>query len=345
METNFDVVGIGNAIVDVLVEVEDSVPSGQGVEKGSMNLIDEAGADRLVAAFPAGVSCSGGSAANTIVGISQLGGRTAYVGRVRNDVLGERFGAEIREAGVSFRTEAAQSGPGTARCVILMTPDAQRTMLTYLGACADLSPVDIHEDQVAAGRILYLEGYLWDPPEAKEAFLKAARIAHDAGNRVALSLSDSFCVDRHRESFLELVEHHIDILFANEEEICSLYREDSFESAARHVTGHCEVAALTRGAEGAVLLEGDRVFEIGTDPHVDVVDTTGAGDLFAGGLLFGLSQGYGLSQAGQIGAVAAGEVISHVGARPREDLARRVLTRLHSIHGSERTPLGAGERI
>jgi len=320
-DTELDVVGVGNAIVDVLAQSSDEFLRKHGLTKGSMALIDEAQAKELYADMGPALEASGGSAANTMAGVASMGGKAAYIGRVCNDQLGEIFSHDMRATGIHFAVPPAVGGPPTARCLILVTPDAQRTLNTYLGACVNLGPEDIDTDLVRRGKITYLEGYLWDRPKAKEAFIKAARVAAAAGRQVALSLSDSFCVARHRESFLDLVAHHVDILFANEAEIKSLYETDSFETAARHVRGQTKLAVLTRGAQGSVLLaDGERV-EIAAAPVSKLVDTTGAGDLYAAGVLFGMTHGQSLAESGQRGALAAAEVISHYGARPERKLS------------------------
>lgn len=316
-----DVVGVGNAIVDVLAQSTDEFLRKHGLIKGSMALIDEAQARELYADMGPAREASGGSAANTMAGVASLGGKPAYIGRVCNDQLGEIFSHDMRASGIHFAVAPAPSGPATARCLILVTPDAQRTMNTYLGACVNLGPEDIDEDLVRRGKVTYLEGYLWDRPKAKDAFIKAAQIAAAAGRKVALSLSDSFCVARHRESFLELVAHHVDILFANEAEIKSLYETDSFEQASRQVSGQTELAVLTRGAKGSVLIAKDQVVEVAAAPVPKVIDTTGAGDLYAAGVLFGVTHGLSLAEAGHRGALAAAEVISHFGARPENKLS------------------------
>ncbi len=320
-DARHDVLGIGNAIVDVLSTAEDSFIQREGLTKGSMTLIDAARADSLYASMGPGHEISGGSAANTMVGMAQLGSRAAFIGKVRDDQLGQIFRHDLTAAGVDFVTPDAPGGPPTARSLILVTPDAQRTMNTFLGACVHIGPDDVDEQVVASAKLTYLEGYLWDMPPAKEAFLRAARIAHQAGREVALTLSDAFCVDRHRDSFLELVEGHIDILFANEQEILSLYQVDRFDEALQHVRGHCRIAALTRSEKGAVILSGHEVHVVDAVPVERVVDTTGAGDLFAAGFLHGHTQGWGLEVCGRLGAVAAAEIISHYGARPEADLA------------------------
>ncbi len=321
---DLDVVGIGNALVDVLTHADETLLARQGLVKGTMHLIDEARAHELYDAMGAGVEMSGGSAANTVVGVASFGGRAHYVGKVCDDQLGEVFGHDLRATGVGYDTPRAANGPPTGRCLILVTPDAQRTMSTFLGASVRLGPGDIDRRLVSRAKILYLEGYLFDPPEAQEAFRRAATIAHEAGRKVALTLSDPFCVGRHRGAFLDLVEHHVDILFANEAEICALYEVDAFDAALGRVRGHCELAALTRSAKGSVLVDDGHVHTIRAHPVEAVVDTTGAGDLYAAGVLYGLSQGLDLPTCGRLGSLAAAEVIAHVGARPMVPLAQLV---------------------
>jgi len=311
-----DVIGIGNALVDVLCHESEAFLDLHGLVKGTMHLVDEARARQLYDAMGPAVEVSGGSAANTIVGVASFGGRAHYVGKVRDDQLGEVFSHDLRATGVGYTTATATSGPSTGRCLIVVTPDAQRTMTTYLGASTQLGPADVDARLIARGRILYLEGYLFDPPAAQEAFRVAAGVAHAAGRKVALTLSDPFCVDRHRAAFLDLVEHHVDILLANEAEICALYQVRDFDAALQRVRRHCEIAALTRSARGSVVVGGGEVHVVDAQPVDAVVDTTGAGDLYAAGFLFGLSRGMGLATCGRLGSLAAAEVISHVGARP-----------------------------
>ena len=321
MESTLDVVGIGNAIVDVLVHADDAFLAEHALTKDAMTLIDAGRADLLYARMGPGVEVSGGSAANTLAGLAALGGRAAFIGMVHDDQLGTVFAHDIRAAGVRFDTAAAAAGAPTARCLIVVTPDGHRTMSTYLGACVELGPEEVDDDLIAAAEITYLEGYLWDPPNAKEAFRKALRIAHAHGRRVALTLSDSFCVDRHREEFLDLVAGHVEILFANQMEIMALYRVGDFDSALQHVREHCEVAALTRSEKGSVIVAGDEVHVIDAHPVDKVVDTTGAGDLYAAGFLYGLTRGWALDRCARLGGLAAAEIIGHVGARPQADLA------------------------
>lgn len=317
----FDVAGIGNAIVDVIATVDDAFLTANAVEKGAMTLIDAARAEALYARMPPAVEISGGSAGNTMAGVASLGGRAAFIGKVRDDQLGAVYRHDIIAAGVHFATPAALDGPPTARSMILVTPDAQRSMNTYLGACVELTPGDVDPETIRAAAVTYMEGYLWDPPAAKEAFLKAAAIAHGAGRRVSLTLSDSFCVDRHRDSFRALVDDHIDILFGNEHEVMALYQVASIEAALEAVAGRAEIAVITRSAAGSIVLAGGHRIAVPAAPVDELVDTTGAGDLYAAGFLYGLTRGLDLGDCGRIGSIAAAEVISHVGARPQTTLA------------------------
>jgi fructokinase len=317
---SLDVVGIGNAIVDVLVQADDSFLDDHGLTKGTMALIDEAQAERLYGAVGPGLETSGGSAANTLAGIAQLGGRAGFIGRVRDDQLGAIFSHDIRSVGARFDTPAATTGPSTARCLILVTPDAQRTMCTYLGASVQLDPDDLDLELVRQARVLYLEGYLWDSPEAQRAFVSAAEAARESGGEVALSLSDAFCVDRHRDSFRELVDGHVDILFANEMEITSLYKADSFEQAAAEVRGRCRIAALTRSENGSLVLAEEESISIEPFRLGDLVDTTGAGDLYAAGFLHAYTRGQDLERCGRLGSLCAGQVVTQLGPRPQGSL-------------------------
>lgn len=319
--TTYDLTGIGNALVDVLVSVEDGFLTENGLPKGSMNLVDAGQSDSLYAKVPAGREVSGGSCGNTMAGFSALGGKGAYIGRVHDDDLGKVFAHDMRAMGVDCPNGPATDGPGTGRCIVMVTPDAQRTMATYLGAATDLGPDDVPAETIRASRVVYLEGYLFDRDAAKQAFIKAAGIAHDAGRKVSLSLSDPFCVGRHRDAFLDLVADHIDILFANEDEIMSLYQVDSFDAAMQRVRGHCEIACLTRSEKGSVILSGDEVHVIdAVDVGNHLTDTTGAGDLYAAGFLYGYTQGWDLVRCGRAASVAAGEIVTHYGARPEGDL-------------------------
>jgi sugar/nucleoside kinase (ribokinase family) len=316
-----DVVAIGNALVDVIAHQDDSFLADFGLAKGTMHLIDEERAQAIYDAMGPGIEMSGGSAANTAVGVASFGGRAHYVGMVKNDQLGEVFGHDLRSTGVGYSTRPAADGPPTGRCLIVVTPDAQRTMNTFLGASVELGPEHVVESLIARGRILFLEGYLFDPPQAQEAFRVASRMAHGAGRKVALSLCDPLCVDRHRHAFRELVEHHVDVLFANESEICSLYEVDDFDQAIGRVRGQCEIAALTRSERGSLIVAAGESHVIDPVPLERLVDTTGAGDLYAAGFLFGLSQGHDLPACGRLGSLAASEVISHMGARPEVPLS------------------------
>jgi sugar/nucleoside kinase (ribokinase family) len=319
---DLDVVGIGNALVDVIAHFDDTFLGAQDLVKGAMTLIDSDRAHGLYAAMGSGVEMSGGSAANTMTGIASFGGRVGYIGKVADDQLGEVFGHDLRAVGVTFENAPALIGVSTGRCLIVVTPDAQRTMNTYLGVSSLLSPDDVDPDLVARGRVVYLEGYLFDRPQAKQAYFKAAAGAHAAGGRVSLTLSDSFCVDRHRDDFFRLVESAVDILFANEDELMALYQVGDFDDALQAVRGHCEVAAITRGKAGSVVVSGDELHIIDAHPVDEVVDTTGAGDLYAAGFLYGFTHRLGLADCGRLGSLAAAEVISHVGARPLTSLRR-----------------------
>jgi sugar/nucleoside kinase (ribokinase family) len=316
----YDVLAIGNAIVDVIAHASDDFLVQEGMAKGGMTLIDEDSAERIYAAMGPGMEISGGSGGNTIAGVAAFGGRGAFIGKVRDDALGDIYRHDLRAIGVAFDTPATTTGPATARCLVLVTPDAERTMNTFLGACTGLDEDDIDESLVASAGILYLEGYLFDEPPAKAAFRKAASLAHAAGRKVALTMSDSFCVHRHKDAFLELVDGHIDILFANEDEIRALYGVDDIVEAAKIAAQHVELVTVTRGAAGALLIDADGLVEVPASRVAAVVDTTGAGDLYAAGVLYGLTRGLPLAECGRLGCAAAGEAISHFGARPRADL-------------------------
>jgi sugar/nucleoside kinase (ribokinase family) len=317
----FDVLGIGNAIVDVLSKADDAFLSQHGLVKGSMMLIDEARAETLYAAMGPGVEISGGSCGNTMAGVASFGGRGAYIGKVRDDQLGAVFGHDLKATGVSFETMSATAGPSTARCLILVTPDAQRTMNTYLGACTGLGPNDIDTARVGSAQVTYVEGYLWDAPAAKQAVLKAFDAAHAAGRKVSITLSDSFCVHRYRDEFRDLIRNRVDILFGNEAEIKALYEVETFERALEAVRKDAKIAALTRSEKGSVVIKGGETYEVPAAPVAKVVDTTGAGDLYAAGFLFGFTHGKPLAECARLGGIAAAEVISHVGARPEKALS------------------------
>ena len=327
-----DVVGIGNAIVDIIAHCDDAFLSRHDQRKGSMQLVDEAAVARLYAAMGPAVEISGGSCANTMAGIASFGGKAGFIGKVARDQFGQVFGHDIRSAGVTFTTPAAAQGSDpTARCLILVTPDGQRTMNTFLGVSPQLGGGEVDAELIRSARILYLEGYLFDRPEAKAAFRQAAEIAAKAGRQVALTLSDPFCVDRHRGEFLELIRGCVDILFANEAEVCSLFRANTFEEAASRAQANTKLAVLTRSEQGSVILSEGRSIAIPAAPVTKVVDTTGAGDLYAAGFLYGIATGRGLEASGRLGSLAAAEIISHLGARPAVnlrdlELARGLLT-------------------
>jgi sugar/nucleoside kinase (ribokinase family) len=317
----YDVLGIGNAIFDVLVQTDEGFLAAHGMTKGGMALIDEARATSIYRDMGPATEMSGGSAANTIVGVADLGARAAYVGKVRDDQIGRLYTHDIRAAGVAFETLAASNGPATGCSYILVTPDGERTMNTYLGAAQELMPGDIDAAQVAASAIIYLEGYLWDPKSAKDAFVKASIIAHDAGRQVALTLSDAFCVDRYRGEFVDLMRNGtVDLVFANEAELHSLYQTADFDTALAQLRSDTKLGVVTRSEKGCVVASKDGVTAVPAFPVDKIVDTTGAGDLFAAGFLFGLVRGAGYENAGRLGALAAAEVIQHIGARPQTSL-------------------------
>ena len=325
---SLDIVGIGNAIVDVLTTTDDSVLERLSLNKGSMTLIDANKAKELYEITTNRIQRSGGSVANSLACIAQLGGKTAFIGRVKNDELGEIFTEEISTTGTIFKTPTSSVGPSTARCIIFITPDAQRTMCTYLGASVLLEPRDLDFSAVREAKILYLEGYLWDNPAAKDAFIKAAEIAKNAGRKVALSLSDSFCVNRHRESFVKLVRNHIDILFANEDEIKALYKTSSLNAAIEELKKTCDLAAITIGKKGSILISSGK--EINIDPFIfgKAIDTTGAGDLYAGGFLKGLADGLKPEISARIGSICAGHIVTQLGSRSNTDLLNLISSHL-----------------
>jgi fructokinase len=320
-EPTYHILGIGNAIVDVVARAEDTFLSRHDMHKGAMILIDAPTADQIYAAMPPGQESSGGSAANTCAVAAGLGAKVAYIGKVADDQLGTVFRHDINAVGVHFPTVPLSGGAPTARCLILVTPDGQRTMNTFLGACVTLGEADVDPALVAAAAVTYLEGYLFDPPEAQAAFRKAATAAHAAGRRVALSLSDAFCVNRHRAAFLDLVANHVDILFANETEITALYERNTFEEAAEAARKDVALAALTRSEAGSLIIHGAETVTVAAQP-TKVVDTTGAGDAYAAGFLAGLTAGKPLALCGRMGSIAASEIISHYGARPETDLRK-----------------------
>lgn len=321
-DAQYDVAGVGNAIVDVLASTDDGFLAEYGMAKGGMALVDEARAHALYEAMGPAIESSGGSAANTIAGLASLGGKGVFIGRVKDDEFGQIFRHDLTSLGVNFTCAPAAEGAATARCLIFVTPDAERTMNTHLGACIELDESDIDPALITGARITYLEGYLFDPPQAQNAFRKAASLAREAGRKVALTLSDRFCVERHRNSFLELIRDDIDILFANEEEIDALLGPIPLAQAADLLAGQVEIAAITRGARGSLLVRSAERVEVPAGRIDQLVDTTGAGDLYASGVLFGLCQDMPLAQCGHLGSTAAAEVIGHYGARPEVPLVQ-----------------------
>lgn len=319
-EARYHVVAIGNAIVDIIGRCDDAFLAKHGAPKGHMRLVDAGTSAALYADMGPAIEMSGGSAANTVVGVASFGGRAAFIGKIANDEFGRIFRHDIKASGVAFETEAVANKAPTSRSLILVTPDGERTMNTFLGISTDLDHGEVREDLIAASSIVYLEGYLFDRPEAKVAFRQAAAIAKKAGRRVALTLSDGFCVDRHRDEFRALIRDDVDILFANESEITSLYQTSSFDDAARRAASDTTLAVLTRSAAGSLILSAGTSIPVPAKPVARVVDTTGAGDLYAAGFLYGLTAGLPLDVAGRLGSLAAAEIISHVGARPETRL-------------------------
>ncbi len=319
-DARFDVVGIGNALVDVIAHASDSFLDEHQLIKGRMDLVDTDRAVSLYQALGSAVEMSGGSAANTMCGVASFGGTAAYVGKVTDDELGGAFGHDLLAVGVQFRPGDHRNEIPTGRCIIVVTPDAERTMNTYLGASSMLGVGDLDDEAIAAGKVLYMEGYLYDRDEAKAAFRHAAGVAHEAGRLVSLTLSDSFCVDRHRDDFRSLVTDEVDLLFGNEAELISLYETDTFDQAVAELRQHCHTAAITVGAKGSIIVTRDEMIEVPAVPVRRVIDTTGAGDLYAAGFLYGMTTGKPIERCGQLGSLAAAEVISHVGPRPLVEL-------------------------
>ncbi len=319
--TQFDVAAVGNAIVDVLAKVEDSFLQKHALKKGGMTLIDEHMAEKIYNDMPQSTEKSGGSAANTIAGIVSLGGSAAFIGKVKQDKLGQIFTHDLKSMGVHYTTKPSQNGLSTARCLVAITPDAQRTMATFLGATREISRDDIDEEIIENAKVTYLEGYLWDEQHAKDAMREAVRLATKHGREIALSLSDSFCVTRHKEELLELITRNVDVLFANEAEIKELFGVDNVIDAAKQLSDICKVSAITLGSKGSVVISDGDVYIVQAGKGLKVVDTTGAGDLYASGFLFGYTQGYSLDECGRIATIAASEIIQHIGARPEVRLA------------------------
>ena len=317
---DYDLAGIGNALVDVVARTADSFLDTHSLPKGAMILVEADQSRALYDELGTAVEISGGSCGNTIAGFAALGGQGAFIGKVRNDQFGDIFRHDLKALGVDFETPSTIDGPSTGVSLILVSADAQRTMCTYLGAANMLSPEDVDPNVVQNAKVTYLEGYLFDRAPAKRAFVRAAELAHAADQKVSLTLSDRFCVDWHRPEFLGLVEHHIDILFANESEITALYEVDNFDDAMQAVRGHCEIACLTRSERGSIILSGEEVHMVDAERVEDLVDSTGAGDLYAAGFLYGYTQGHGLATCGRLRSICAAEVIGHYGARPEADL-------------------------
>jgi len=319
-DLSYDVLGIGNAIVDIIGRCDDGFLAKHGATKGHMRLVEAETVKSLYDAMGPATEISGGSAANTMVGIASFGGTAAFIGKVADDEFGRIFAHDIRAAGVAFATNPSKGGQPTARSLILVTPDGERTMNTFLGVSPELNGDEVDANIIRASRVVYLEGYLFDRPEAKAAFRRAAEVAKAAGRQVALTLSDPFCVERHRVEFLDLIKSQVDILFANESEITSLYKASSFDEAARQAKAQTKLAVLTRSAKGSVIFSGDKAITIATEPVKQVIDTTGAGDLYAAGFLYGYTANKPLEVCGRLGSIAAAEIISHVGARPATPL-------------------------
>jgi sugar/nucleoside kinase (ribokinase family) len=320
MTAQYDVAAIGNALLDVIAPADEAFLDGEGLAKGAMTLIDQDRADALYARMADGVKTSGGSAANTVAGVASFGGRSVFIGKVAGDAPGDEYAREMRGMGARFETPVLQGGPATGRCLINVTPDGERTMSTFLGAALHLTPADVDRETIESAAALYLEGYLFDPEDARRAFAKAAALSHGAGRSIAFSLSDAFVVERHRHALLAFIDAEVDILFANEVEVCSLFETDDFDAAVSALRGRVVTAALTRGAKGSVVLNGADDHVVPAAPVAKVVDTTGAGDQYAAGFLLGFTKGRDLATCGALGSLAASEVISHYGPRPETSL-------------------------
>ena len=319
----YNVLCIGNAIVDIIAQCKEDFLEDNGIIKGAMNLIDGDRAELLYSRMGPAIEASGGSAGNTAAGVASFGGRAAFFGKVAKDTLGDIYAHDIRAQGVAFDTRPLDRHPPTARSMIFVTPDGERSMNTYLGACVELGPEDVEAEKAAGAQVTYFEGYLWDPPRAKEAIRQTAKLAHAAGREVSMTLSDSFCVDRYRDEFLELMRSGtVDIVFANSHEIKSLYQTSSFETALAAIRKDCRLAAVTRSEKGSVIVRGDETIVVEAIAIGELVDTTGAGDLYAAGFLHGYTKGYDLKRCGDLGSLAAGLVIQQIGPRPRQNLRR-----------------------
>jgi len=319
--TTYDVLGIGNAIVDVVGKIDDEFLNKHNLPKASMTLIEEAQAQNIYQAMPNTIESSGGSAANTLAGLASLNANAAFIGKVRNDALGQIFTHDLNAIGVHYNTPANSNGAETARCLVCVTPDAERTMATFLGATRAISTNDIDESLIKQSKIIYVEGYLWDEEHAKKAITHAMQLAKKHNKKIAFSLSDAFCIERHRDEFLTLIETSVDIVFTNEGEIKALFQEQNLESAINKITNICEIAAITKGAQGSILVKGETIEHIEPQQNLNVVDVTGAGDQYAAGFLYGYTNNYPLKKCGQIATIAASEVIQHLGGRPQTKLA------------------------
>lgn len=322
---DYDVVAMGGAIVDILAKVEEKFIDAEGLQKGGMILIDEARADSLYDAFPSAQETSGGSAANTLAGMASLGAKVGFIGKVKNDQLGKIFSHDLRSIGVDYHTQPAPEGPATARCLIAITPDAERTMATFLGANTQIRSSDLDREMLGNAKILYIEGYLWDEPHAKAAIVNAIEIASNAGAKIALSLSDPFCVERHGKEFYQLIKDSVDIVFCNEDELIALTQASDFDSGFEELLPFVEVLAVTRGAAGSVIATDKEKHHIQAEAVNEVIDTTGAGDLYAAGFLYGFIKGEALQRCGVYASIAAGEIIQHIGARPQTSLSKLVI--------------------
>ena len=320
LEKAIDLIGLGNAIVDIIVNVEDQFLEVNSLEKGSMNLINSNESEVLLKNCKVIKKISGGSSANTVVCLAELGNNVQFIGRVKNDDFGSFFSTDIKKSNTIFNTPPIEEGPSSAHSIIFITPDAQRTMCTYLGASVEFEPKDVNHSSIKNSKYLYLEGYLWDSNLAKNAFLKAAKIAKESNTKIILSLSDSFCVDRHRESFIELIKSYIDILFCNESEILSLFRENDLESCEESISSICELVIITLGSKGSLVINKDKSEKIKPLLLGKIIDTTGAGDLYAGGFIHGLIKNYSLQKCGKIGSICAGHIITQLGSRSNINL-------------------------
>ena len=320
LKKDIDLIGLGNAIVDIIVNVDDKFLEINNLEKGSMNLINSNDSELLLNNCKVIKKISGGSSANTVVSLAELGNNVQFIGRIKNDYFGNFFSNDIKKSNTIFNTIPTDKGPSSAHSIILITPDAQRTMCTYLGASVEFEPQDINFNSIKNSKFLYLEGYLWDSDLAKNAFLEAAKIAKESDTKIILSLSDSDCVDRHRESFLELIDNYIDVVFCNESEVLSLFKENDLKSCKESISSLCELVIVTLGNKGSLVINKDEFEEIKPLLKGKIIDTTGAGDLYAGGFIHGLINNYSLKKCGNIGSLCAGHIITQLGSRSNIDL-------------------------